>query len=91
MLYSLPSGSRAESPTVKQEEADTLKFAHLGFTFAATLALCICLGFYLDRKWETLPLFTLLGCMGGFAAAFYHLYLSVYGASGTPDKNDSDD
>ena len=47
--------------------------------FFLTVGLLILLGVWLDKKYETVPLFTLLGTGLGFAAGFYLLVKQVYG------------
>ncbi len=49
----------------------------VGMTFALTLTGAALLGFWLDRRLETLPLFTILGTFVGMAMGGYWLWARV--------------
>jgi ATP synthase protein I len=51
----------------------------IGTTIAASLGLGLWLGFWLDGKFGTSPLYFLLGGGLGLTAAFYHLFKLVKG------------
>jgi len=55
-----------------------LQYSHLGLQFAATIGLLLGGGLWLDRRWGTTPLFTVIGTFLGFGAGFYNLYRAVY-------------
>ena len=46
----------------------------VGITFALTLTGAALLGFWLDRRWGTVPLFTILGTLVGMAMAGFWLW-----------------
>ncbi len=51
-----------------------LKFSTLGIEFATTVLVFVFIGLFLDKKLNTLPLFTLLLMFFGFGSAVYLLY-----------------
>ena len=63
-----------------------LRTSHLGIQFVFVFCLFVFAGFFADEKLGTLPLFLLLGVMVGFAAAFYQLYVGVFGVGGVSGK-----
>jgi len=74
-------------------------YATLGTEFAVTIALCFFGGFWLDQRWSTTPLLTIIGVGLGAAGGFYNLYRRVTGGprddgdhpqSGTDDSCGSD-
>jgi F0F1-type ATP synthase assembly protein I len=64
-----------------------VRFSHLGIQFVLVFGLGFFLGYVADQRLGTLPLFTILGVLIGFAGAFYQLYLAVFG----PDSRKQDD
>lgn len=46
-------------------------------TMSIELALCIGVGYWADTRWGTSPLYLLLGCLGGFILATWHLFQLV--------------
>ena len=64
-----------------QEVNQLLRFSHLGIQFVLVFGFFVFVGYYVDQKAQTLPLFTILGVMAGFAAAFYQLYVGVFGTN----------
>lgn len=49
------------------------RYASAGIEFIAVVALLTGGGYWLDRRWGMLPLWTLVGLAGGFAAGLYRL------------------
>lgn len=45
-----------------------------GMTFALTITVATLLGFWLDRRFGTLPLFTLVGTFGGMGLGGFWLW-----------------
>ena len=62
-----------------QDVNQLLRFSHLGIQFVLVFGLCVFLGYFADQRIGTLPLFTILGVLLGFAGAFYQLYVAVFG------------
>lgn len=46
----------------------------LGFEFAGIVIGGTFLGIYFDKKFDTIPLFTLIGLFGGFTFGIYNIY-----------------
>jgi hypothetical protein len=63
-----------------QEVNQLLRYSHLGIQFVLVFGFFVFVGYWVDQKAQTLPLLTMLGVMVGFAAAFYQLYVGVFGA-----------
>lgn len=55
-----------------------LIYSHLGLQFAISIVVFTGGGYWLDNTAETLPLFTIVGAMAGFALGFYMLYQEVF-------------
>ena len=53
------------------------RFFHVGFAFMLIIAVFTGGGYLLDRLLVTLPLFLLLGMLGGFGAARYYLFMAL--------------
>ncbi len=53
------------------------RFIGLGFMFILTLGALTAIGFFVDERLGTLPLFLLLGLGIGFAGALYYVYLAL--------------
>ena len=51
------------------------RYIGVGFTFVATIAALAVGGFLLDDLAGTLPLFTIVGLVAGFAGGLYYVYL----------------
>ena len=49
----------------------------LGIQFIATILLCVFAGHWADGKFDTSPLWTLIGGLIGIAAGFYHFFKVV--------------
>jgi F0F1-type ATP synthase assembly protein I len=58
----------------QKTEAAVGRYLHLGLTFAASTLLFLYLGYRLDRRIGTLPVFTLLGTFLGGVGGFLYLY-----------------
>ena len=57
------------------------EFAGVGLQLGATLGLSAWLGYWLDRKFGTLPWMTIVLVFLGASAAFYSIYRRVFGGS----------
>jgi F0F1-type ATP synthase assembly protein I len=62
--------------------AQYLKYSHLGIQFLLAVGLPTALGIWLDRRWGTKVLFTLLGLALGFTGGFYSIYGELFGRRG---------
>ncbi len=49
----------------------------LGIQFIVTILLCVFAGHWADGKFDTSPLWTLIGSLVGIAAGFYHFFKVV--------------
>lgn len=56
---------------------DFFKYSGLGMEFGITVLMFVFLGVYLDRKFNTIPLFTLLLSLVGFSSAVYLMYKTL--------------
>jgi len=54
------------------------KYLNLGFQLAVAVGLGIVVGYWLDKKLGTVPLFLLLGLSVGAVAGFLNIYRIVY-------------
>jgi F0F1-type ATP synthase assembly protein I len=61
-------------------------FAGVGIQFAITLVLFVFLGSWLDKRFETGPLFVVLGLFVGGGGGFYSLYRKVAAAQKADDE-----
>ena len=69
--------------TVRKKVRAVGDYAGLGIQLGATVVVFFFLGYYLDRYFGTLPLFTILGTFVGAGATFYSIYRRVF-----PGKKD---
>jgi F0F1-type ATP synthase assembly protein I len=53
-------------------------YADLGLRFAVSILIGIAGGYWLDNKFNTLPLFLILGLIFGMISGFLTLYRTVY-------------
>ena len=60
------------------------RYAGLGVQFAGTVCLLVLGGYWLDRKIETLPVFTALGALLGCVGGIISLVKKVPPPRGTP-------
>jgi F0F1-type ATP synthase assembly protein I len=67
-----------------QDVNQLLRFSHVGIQFVLVFGAFVFVGLKLDGWVGTVPLFTILGVLLGFALAFYQLYVSVFGAGRKP-------
>jgi len=74
---------RHERPSVQAKDdeeskrsplAPYLKYSHVGLQFFLSIGLFTGAGILLDKRLETLPLFTLVGLVLGFGGGLYSLY-----------------
>lgn len=54
--------------------SDMARYSHLGLQLAVSIVLFLWVGWWLDGRVGTVPLFTVLGALTGAAAGFYSLY-----------------
>ena len=57
--------------------ADIGPYVSLGIQFAATILIFVFLGWWLDDKFATTPLFLVLGTLLGAGGGFYKLYRTL--------------
>ncbi len=62
----------------KKKLAHWLRYIDLGLQFFVSIGLFTWLGVWLDRKLETVVLFTLLGVAFGFGVGMYSIYRSLF-------------
>ncbi len=58
------------------------RYIGIGFAFVTMIVALAAGGFFVDGLAGTLPLFTILGLVAGFAGALYYVYLAVKGLGG---------
>lgn len=63
------------------------RYAALGFEFAATVVAGVLVGYYIDERLGTPPLFTLLLTMGGMGGALFRL---LWGLKRTSSRSSDD-
>lgn len=73
-----------------RETNAVLATSHLGITFAVFLAGSFYLGWKVDERLGTSPVFTLLGCALGFGGGFFFLYQEVYGRGPTDGEDEGE-
>ena len=56
---------------------EAARFVGLGLTLALSVLLFLGGGWWLDGRFGTAPLFTIVGTFVGAGAGFYHMYLEV--------------
>jgi F0F1-type ATP synthase assembly protein I len=69
----------AQSDRKKQDEreppiVELARYSGLGLQLAGSVGLFMAGGWWLDGKLGTTPLLTIIGALGGGAAAFYSIY-----------------
>ena len=72
-------------PDKKDQESSLVryfKYSHLGLQFLLAVGLPTALGIWLDRRWGTKALFTVLGLALGFTAGIYSIYGALFGRRG---------
>ena len=62
----------------ENRQGEYLKYLNLGFEFLCAIGMPTGLGIWLDLRWKTLPLLTLLGLALGFATGFWLIYGQLY-------------
>jgi len=70
----------------RNEELNVSSFAGAGLQFAISIVLFLLLGQWLDQKFDTSPVFLLLGVFVGGAAAFYSMYRRLSKAQKADDE-----
>lgn len=53
-------------------------YIDLGMRFAVTIVICAAIGYWLDHKLHTIPLFLMAGFLFGAVAGFWSIYRAVY-------------
>ena len=71
----MPSKKGNES---SRDLAKYLRYSHLGLQLLVSFCIFTGLGYWLDRKLGTLPLFMLLGLAIGFAGGTYSVYKDLF-------------
>jgi ATP synthase protein I len=59
----------------------------LGIQFVVMILVCIFAGQWLDDKFDTKPIFTLVGAVFGMIAGFYHFFKVVLYEGRKPEDN----
>ena len=72
----------------KRTDQSALRYAGAGLEFCVTVALLTLLGVWLDGRFGTSPLLTLVLAFVGFAAATWALVRSVFPAGSASQKRD---
>lgn len=80
-----------DAPPVSPEHKKRLvqKSASAGLEFAAAIIIATFIGIWLDRQFDTAPLFMLLLLVLGTCTAFYNLYRSAQNLSARKKDEDS--
>lgn len=65
--------SPTERPSDERSLASAGRYAALGFEFAGIVVAGVLVGYYIDGRLGTAPLFTLLLTMGGMGGALFRL------------------
>lgn len=52
---------------------DAMRYMTLGVEFIAIFMVCLTVGLWLDGRWRTMPVFTMVGMVVGFAGAMYRI------------------
>ena len=55
-----------------------MRYSHLGIRFLLSIGLPVAAGVWIDKKLETMVVFTLLGLVFGFATGVYSLYKELF-------------
>jgi|GEM_PF-1245155 len=63
---------------VMTDKKSIIVYVDTGLQFAIAVALGIVLGYFLDSKLNTLPIFLVIGLLFGAAAGFLNIYRAVY-------------
>lgn len=63
-------------------------YGSAGVQFAASVAIGIAIGYYLDGRTELTPLFTIIGLVVGSVSGFYNL-MKIIGLTNSADKGGS--
>lgn len=62
-----------EGKSVRKLLVGAATYSHLGLTFAGAVALFFFIGYWLDGKWGTEPLFAIIGAFLGAVGGFINL------------------
>jgi F0F1-type ATP synthase assembly protein I len=73
-------------PETPNGELNPGTFAGVGLQFAVAIVLFVLLGQWADRKFDTRPVFLMLGVFVGGGAAFYNLYRRITAAQKADDE-----
>ena len=52
-------------------------YLSIGVEFTASILICLGAGWWIDKRFDTAPIFMLVGAFFGMAAGFYNLYRTV--------------
>lgn len=75
-------------PLIKTD-SKTIQYSGLGITLVVTILIFFWIGKWLDGKFETTIVFTLIMTFLGFAAGFYSFFLNIKKLSDEEKKQDS--
>ena len=89
LLIPKSDDQRAEDSAQKSALAKYLRYSHLGMLFFAAVGLFTWGGIWLDGKFETGVLFTLLGLALGFAGGLRALYKELFRSASSPGPPDA--
>jgi F0F1-type ATP synthase assembly protein I len=56
-----------------QDPREMLRYTSVGMEFIAAFAMGLVVGYWADWRWDTSPLWTLVGSAVGFAAGIYRI------------------
>jgi len=78
---------KEESELIKTYR-DVAPYLGLGFQLAATIVLMVFLGDWLDKKYETTPLYTIIFAVLGVFTGLYNLIKTVLRAGKKKEENE---
>lgn len=64
------------NPVIKSD-SKAMQYSGLGIQLAGTILIFVFIGIWLDKKFETKYIFTLILAFVGFAGGFYSFFLSI--------------
>jgi F0F1-type ATP synthase assembly protein I len=80
-VVGFPAVEPPESPHVTPDR-DSVSYLGIGTGLAVTLLLAMGVGYWLDERFGTGPVFILAGAAFGMFAVFYHLYKAYKSTTG---------
>jgi len=82
---------RSTPPGKRTDDVSPWALAGLGMQFFAAILLFVYIGNWIDRRFNTAPLFLLGGVLLGGGGAFYSGYRRLTAAQRTPRESSDDD